>query len=1135
MVKSASPSTFSAAGQTISYTFTVTNTGNDTLTGVGVTDTDLPGFSAVTCPLPSLAPGAGEDCTSTYVTTQTDVDVGAVTNTATAHGLLPGATPLVSAPSTATVPAVRSPGISVVKSASPSTFSGPGQTIGYTFTVTNTGNVTLTGVGVTDTDLPGLSGITCPQPVLAPGAGEDCTSTYVTTQTDVDVGAVTNTATAHGLPPRSTTPLVSAPSTATVPAAQSPGITMVKSASPSSFSAAGQTISYTFAVTNAGNVTLAGVGVTDTDLRGLSAVTCPQPSLAPGASEDCTATYVTIQADVDAGAVTNTATANGLPPGQATAVVSAPSTATVPAVASPGISVVKSASPSTFSGPGQTITYRFAVTNSGNVTLAGVGVTDTDLPGLSGITCPQPSLAPGAGETCTATYVTTQADVDAGAVTNTATADGLPPGATTPLVSAPSTATVPAVASPGISVVKSVSPSTFSGPGQSITYHFAVTNTGNVTLAGIGVTDTDLPGLSAVTCPQPVLAPGAGETCTATYVTSQADVDAGSVTNTATANGLPPGATTPAVSAPSTATVPAVASPGITVVKSASPPTISAPGQTITYTFAVTNTGNDTLAGVGVTDTGLPGLSAVTCPQPSLAPGISEDCTATYVTTQANVDAGAVTNTATAQGLPPGSTTPLTSATSTATVPAVQSSLAMVVKSASPSSFSAAGQTITYRFAVTNAGNVTLAGVGVTDTGLPGPSAVSCPQPSLAPGASEDCTATYVTTQADVDAGLVTNNATAHGLRQGATTPVVSAPSTVTVPAVASPGITVVKSASPSRFRGPGQTITYTFAVTNAGNATLTRVGVTDTDLPGLSAVTCAQPVLAPGASEDCTATYVTTQADVNAGAVTNTATAHGLPPGSTTPIVSLPSTATVPAVQEPGISVVKSASPLSFSRAGQTITYHFLVTNIGNDSLTGDGVTDTALPGLSAIDCPRSTLAPGAGEDCTATYVTTQADVNAGSVTNSATARGLPPGSTTPIVSLPSTATVPAVQSPLVMVVKSASPSSFSAAGQTITYRFAVTNAGNVTLAGVGVTDTGLPGLSAIDCPRSTLAPRASETCTATYVTTQADVNAGLVTNTATAHGRPPGRTTPVVSPPSTATVRALPPVGLPQVPVTG
>ena len=53
--------------------------------------------------------------------------------------------------------------------------------------------------------------------------------------------------------------------------------------------------------------------------------------------------------------------------------------------------------------------------------------------------------------------------------------------------------------------------------------------------------------------------------------------------------------------------------------------------------------------------------------------------------------------------------------------------------------------------------------------------------------------------------------------------------------------------------------------------------------------------------------------------------------------------------------------------------------------------VTDP-MPGLSAIACPATTLAPGASETCTATYTTTQADVDAGSITNTGTATGTPP-----------------------------------------------------------------------------------------------------------------------------------------------
>ena len=362
-----------------------------------------------------------------------------------------------------------------------------------------------------------------------------------------------------------------------------------------------------------------------------------------------------------------------------------------------------------------------------------------------------------------------------------------------------------------------------------------------------------------------------------------------------------------------------------------------------------------------------------------------------------------------------------------------------------------------------------------------------------------------------------------------------------------SAAISVVKSAAPASFTAAGQTITYSFAVTNTGNTTLTSVTVTDTDLPGLSAITCPPQViagpddavqqgltLAPGAEETCTATYTTTQANLDAGSVTNTATAQGLPPGSDTPVVSGPSTATVPAVQSAAITLVKSAAPASFTAAGQTITYSFAVTNTGNTTLSSITVTDTDLPGLSAITCPHSSLAPAASETCTATYATTQANLDAGSIKNTATAQGLPSGSTTPVTSDPSTATVPAVEPAAISLVKSASTATFTKAGQTIVYSFAVTNTGHATLTSVGITDQ-LPGLSAITCPNSTLAAGAQETCRATYVTTRQDVVAGTVTNVATAHGDPPGSTTPVESRDSTVTVQVPAPIVTTPVSVTG
>ena len=261
--------------------------------------------------------------------------------------------------------------------------------------------------------------------------------------------------------------------------------------------------------------------------------------------------------------------------------------------------------------------------------------------------------------TCTAGYTTTQADLDAGSITNTGTVTGTPP--TGPDVTAADTATVTATQTPNIDIVKSADPTEFGAPGTPITYTYLVTNNGNVTLADVTVTDPHA-GLGPFTCDpaQPAsLVPGATMTCTAGYTTTQADLDAGSITNTGTVTGTPP--TGPDVTAADTATVTATQTPNIDIVKSADPTEFGAPGTPITYTYLVTNNGNVTLADVTVTDPHA-GLGPFTCDpaQPaSLVPGATMTCTAGYTTTQADLDAGSITNTGTVTGTPPtGPTSP---------------------------------------------------------------------------------------------------------------------------------------------------------------------------------------------------------------------------------------------------------------------------------------------------------------------------------------------------------------------------------------------------------------------------------------------------------------------------------------------
>ncbi len=534
MAKSTTSTGYSAAGQTISYNYVVTNIGTTTISNVAVTDNKV---TAVSCPDLSLAPSASETCTGTYTTTQPDVDAGSVTNVATAMGTDPYSNNVTSAPSTVTVDAVGATySLSLVKSTTTSAFSKAGQSIDYDYLVTNTGTTTISSIAISDNKL--TTATVCPQASLAPGVSETCTGAYTATQTDVDNGSVTNIATATGYPPvyYGTSPVSSKSSTVTVEATQGPAIGIVKTANVKSYKAPGTTVTYSYQVTNDGNVTLNKVAVTD-PMNGLSAVSCPNSTLAPSAKETCKATYTTTQADVDRGWLKNTGTATGT--SQVGTTVTAKASWFIPAVQTPAITIVKTANKTSFNAAGTKVTYSYKVTNTGNVTLGPVVVTDA-MDRLSAISCPASTLAPAATETCTASYVTTQADVDRGSIKNTGTAIGI--FGHWPWAIASSSLTIPAVQAPAITVAQSASPTISTKAGTKVTYSYKVTNTGNVTLNPVVVTDP-LTGLSKITCPATWLAVGANETCTATYITTKTDVTNGSVTSTVTATGTAPSGT----------------------------------------------------------------------------------------------------------------------------------------------------------------------------------------------------------------------------------------------------------------------------------------------------------------------------------------------------------------------------------------------------------------------------------------------------------------------------------------------------------------------------------------------------------------------------------------------------------------
>ena len=375
----------------------------------------------------------------------------------------PAATPAACDTGVATVVVSGAPALQVIKTAGVPTVAGgtdpnrtdAGDSVAYAFSVTNTGNVDLTNVTISDPKLPSL---TCaPVATLAVGSSAtlSCSSgnVYTLTAADVAAGSATNIATATGTAPQNTCTTapctVTGTGTSTVPTTPNSGITVTKLADTGVLPAAGGVINYTILVENTGKTALSNVNVAD-PVAGV--VNCtggnPIPTLLVNGSATCTASYTVTPADVTAGSKTNVATATGTGPANTCATppctVSGSGTTTVSAPSStPAISVVKRASPTTAGVIGQVIDYTIVGSNTGNVTLTNVSISDTKIAALTCIPVAPATLLVGEAITCTGSYTLSAADASLGSVTNIATGTGTPPSG--PPVTGTGTATTPVV------------------------------------------------------------------------------------------------------------------------------------------------------------------------------------------------------------------------------------------------------------------------------------------------------------------------------------------------------------------------------------------------------------------------------------------------------------------------------------------------------------------------------------------------------------------------------------------------------------------------------------------------------------------------------------------------------------------
>jgi len=209
----------------------------------------------------------------------------------------------------------------------------------------------------------------------------------------------------------------------------------------------------------------------------------------------------------------------------------------------------------------------------------------------------------------------------------------------------------------------------------------------------------------------------------------------------------------------------------LTMTMTANPPTYNQAGQTITFTYAIKNSGTSTLGLAQFTVSGsLFGNTPANCgaANTTLAPNETVTCSATYTITDTDMTVDSITNNATASG---GGATP--SQTTSATI-SKSVALLSLTTSANPITYNQAGQTITYTYVIRNSGNITLGPAQFTvSDNLFGNSNLNCSaaDTTLTPGATVSCTAVYTISEENLNFDTLTNIATASGGGAGPSQP----------------------------------------------------------------------------------------------------------------------------------------------------------------------------------------------------------------------------------------------------------------------------------------------------------------------------------------------------------------------------
>ena len=437
------------AGEEITYTITVKNTGNTILKDLTVRDAML-GIDKV---ISEIKINGTNVISKKYTVTQDDIDKGGVIKNIVTVG---------DKETERDVDVEQNPGYTAVKTADKEKVTTAGEVITYTITVTNTGNTTLKDIPVVDD----MAGINTKIDTIEVGKSASVTGRYTVTQADIDKGGkIHNVATAGDKSPEKD-----------VNVEQNPGYTAVKTADKEKVTAAGEVITYTITVTNTGNTTLKDIAVKD-DMAGINTKI---DTIEVGKSASVTGTYTVKQSDIDKGGmIHNAATAGDKTPEK-----------DVPVEQNSSYTAVKTADKEKVTAAGEIITYTITVTNTGNTTLTDIAVKDD----MAGIDTKIDTIEVGKSASVTGTYTVKQEDIDKGGkIHNVATVGDKSPERDVeveqnPCILVNKDAT--AVKAKDAEGFTDITETTKVRPDDVIEYTIVVTNTGNTTLEDIKITDS---------------------------------------------------------------------------------------------------------------------------------------------------------------------------------------------------------------------------------------------------------------------------------------------------------------------------------------------------------------------------------------------------------------------------------------------------------------------------------------------------------------------------------------------------------------------------------------------------------------------------------------------------------------------